>query len=136
MLAHQPGDHLGLALRQPKPRAQPLGNLAAQHRVIAAAPLGDIVQQHRDIGDPAAADLVDQPGRARMIGGQLALLDLRQQADCADSVLVDRVMVVHVELHLRVDAAEIGHEAAEDIGLVHPPQCRLGVVAARQQVEE
>jgi hypothetical protein len=32
----------------------------------------------------------------------------------ADRMLVDGVMVVHVELHLRDDAAEIGNEAAED----------------------
>ena len=37
-------------------------------------------------------------------------------------MLVDGEMMVHVELHLRVDPAEIGHEAAEHIGLIHAPK--------------
>ena len=38
-------------------------------------------------------------------------------------------MVVHVELHLRDDAAEIGNEAAEHPGLVHPAQHQVGIAA-------
>ena len=50
----------------------------------------------------------------------------RQQPDRADGVLIDRIVMVHVELHLRDDAAEIGHEAAEHPRLVHPAQHRSG----------
>ena len=35
-------------------------------------------------------------------------------------MLVDRIMVVHVELHLGDDAAEIRNEAPENARLVHP----------------
>ena len=51
-------------------------------------------------------------------------------------MLVDGEVVVHVELHLRDDAAEIGNEAAEHARLVHPAQHLLGIVAAGQQLEE
>ena len=51
-------------------------------------------------------------------------------------MLVDSIVMIHVELHLRVDLAEIGHEAAEDAGLVHPAQDRFGIVATGQQVQE
>ena len=51
-------------------------------------------------------------------------------------MLVDRIMVIHVELHLGDDAAEIGNEAAEHAGLVHPPEHRLGIARAGQHVEE
>ena len=71
---------------------------------------------------------LNDAGGELVLVAQLALLDPRQQADRADGVLVDRIMVVHVELHLRDDAAEIGHEAAEHAGLVHPAQHRLGIV--------
>ena len=57
-----------------------------------------------------------------MIVGQLATLDRRQQPDGADRMLVDGVVVVHVELHLGDDAAEVGDEAAEHARLVHPAQ--------------
>ena len=60
-----------------------------------------------------------------------AALDLGEHADAAQQMLVHRVVVVHVELHHRDDAAEGGHEAAEHAGLVHAPQHGLGVVLAR-----
>src|SRR3546814_14749604 len=44
--------------------------------------------------------------------------------------------LIHVELHLRDDAAEIGHEATEDASFVHPAQHRFGVARAGQHVEE
>ena len=71
-----------------------------------------------------------------MILLQLAALDRRQQADRADRMLVDGVMVVHVELHLRDDAAEVGHEAAEHAGLVHPAQHGLRRIHAGQHLHE
>jgi hypothetical protein len=40
----------------------------------------------------------------------------------ADQVLVDRVVMIHVELHHRDDLAEFRNEAAQKAGLVHPPQ--------------
>ena len=99
--------------------------------MVAAAALGDVVQQHRDVEHPARGDLLEQRGRQRMVVGELAALDPRQQADRADRMLVDRIMMVHVELHLRDDPAEVGNEAAEHAGLVHPAQHQSGLVAAR-----
>ena len=63
-------------------------------------------------------------------------VDLGEHADRAEEMLVDRVVVVHVELHHRDDAAEIRDEAAEHAGLVHPPQHHLRRVARGQDVEE
>ena len=71
-----------------------------------------------------------------MILGKLTALDRRQQADCPDGMLVDRIMMVHVELHLRDDAAEIGNETAEHAGLIHPAQRGLGIVSTGQHLEE
>ena len=51
-------------------------------------------------------------------------------------MLVHRVVVVHVELHHRDDAAERAHEAAEHAGLVHPPQDDLGVVRGEDFEEQ
>ena len=103
--------------------------------MVAAAALGDVVQQRRDVERAAAGELGDRSrSRSGWSSRSSPLLDLREQADRADGVLVDRVVVVHVELHLRVDPAEIGHEAAEHARLVHPPQRGLGVVAAGQQL--
>ena len=104
--------------------------------MVAAAALGDVVQQHRDVEHAPRRDLLDDRGRQRMILLELAALDRRKQADRADRMLVDRIMVVHVELHLRDDPAEVGNEAAEHAGLVHPAQHRLGLVDAGQHFHE
>ena len=104
--------------------------------MIAAAPLGDIVQQYGDIKQPPRRNLVDERARQRMVGLQFAALDLREQPDRADRMLVDRIMMVHVELHLRDDPAEVGNEAAEHAGLVHPAKHHLGRVERGQDFEE
>src|SRR3546814_17458421 len=87
--------------------------------------LGDIVEQHRDIERPARGDLLDDRRRDRMVGPELAALNLRHETDRADRMLVDRIMMVHVELHLRDDAPEVRNETAEHAGLVHPEQHRF-----------
>jgi len=51
-------------------------------------------------------------------------------------MLIDGVVMIHVELHLRIDPAEIGYEAAKYPRFVHPAQHRFGIVAARKQLEE
>ena len=105
--------------------------------MVAAAPLGDVVQQHGDVEHAARCDLlVEDRGRERMIVLELAALDRGEQADGADRMLVDRIMMVHVELHLRDDAAEVGNEAAEYAGLVHPAKHQLRVVDAGQHFHE
>ena len=71
-----------------------------------------------------------------MILLELAALDRREQADRPDRMLVDRIMMVHVELHLRDDAAEVGNEAAEHAGFVHPPQHGVGLVDVGQHLHE
>ncbi len=136
MMAHQPGDGIGFARIQPEAGAQLAGDLLAEDRMIALPPLGDVVEQHRDIEHAARADLPEQRGGERVVLGQFTALDRRQKPDRADGMLVDRVVMIHIELHLRDDAAEVGDEAAEDIGLVHPAQHQLGMVAGGQYVEK
>ena len=66
----------------------------------------------------------------------VAALDLGQHADAADQMLVDRVVMIHDELHHRDDLAEIRDEPAEQPGLVHAPQVELGIAVRGQDVEE
>ena len=71
-----------------------------------------------------------------MVLGQFAALDGGEQADRPDRMLVDRIMVIHVELHLGDDAPEVRHEAPEHAGLVHPSQHRIGPLAVGQHFQE
>jgi hypothetical protein len=45
-----------------------------------------------------------------------------QEANGANGVLVDGVVMIHVELHLRHHATKIGDETTENSGFVHPAQ--------------
>ena len=97
--------------------------------MILDAAFRDVMQEQRDIKKLAMARL----NGAQQLGCELGILaaasvDIGQHADAADEMLVHRVVVIHVELHHRNDAAEGGHEPAEHACFVHPPQHGLGVV--------
>ena len=72
-----------------------------------------------------------------MVVRQFALLDPAEQADGANRVLVDRIVMIHVELHLRIDAGRNrGTNLPSTPASFHPAQDHFGIVPACQQVEE
>ena len=81
-------------------------------------------------------NLVDELAHQRMLVLEAARLDRAQRADGAQEVLVDRIVMIHRELHHPDDAAEIGNEAAEHAGLVHAPQRHLRRAPRGQDFEE
>jgi hypothetical protein len=133
---HQPGDCFRFGVVEAEARAELARHLGAELAMITAPPLGDIVQEDRNVEHAARGDALDDRGGKRMILLELAALDPREKPDRADRMLVDRIMMIHVELHLRDHPAEIGNEAAEDPGFVHPAQHRLRIAGGRQHVEE
>ena len=66
----------------------------------------------------------------------VAALDLAEHADAAQEMLVDRVVMIHLELHHRHHLAEIGHETPEHAAFVHAPQHDLGVVFGGENFAE
>ena len=63
----------------------------------------------------------------RQFFDQFVFFDLGQVGDALDDVLVHRVVVVHVELHHRDDAAELRNEPAQHLRFVHQTQGALGM---------
>ena len=125
----QPGDELGLGGIETEPRTESPGDARAQDRMVLDATLGDVVQEQRDVEQLAVLRL----NRVNQLIGEhkvaaVALLDLVEDADAAQQMFVHRIVMVHVELHHRHDAAERAHEFAEHAGLVHAPQYGLGLV--------
>ena len=99
--------------------------------------LGDVVQeqgdgQHRVM---LRLDRLDQFAGQRNLG-VVPAHDLVERADAADKMLVDRVVVIHVELHHRHDAAERMYEGAEHAGFVHAAQHDFGRVRRGQDLQE
>ena len=54
--------------------------------------------------------------------GHRTALYFAQQAKGAQQMLIGRIMVIHVELHKRDNAPEIGDKSAQHTGLIHAPQ--------------
>ena len=104
--------------------------------MVLGAALGDVVQEQRHVERPPVLDRAHDAVRERVLVLDPLAVDLGEHADRAQEMLVDRVVVVHVELHHRDDAAEIGDEAPEHPGLVHQPQHHLRRVARGQDVHE
>ena len=104
--------------------------------MIAAPPFGDIVEQDRDVQRAAVGDFVDDIRRERMVAFKITPFDPRHQSDRTNGMLIDRVVMIHIKLHLRVDPAKIGNEPSEHRGLVQPAQHCLRIVAAGQQIKE
>src|ERR1044072_4358621 len=90
--------------------------------MIFRPPLADVMQESGDIQRAAIGDGLEDAMRERMDLVCLAALDLRDDADSSDQMLVEREVMVHVELHHRHDTAEVGNDPAEHACLVHPPQ--------------
>lgn len=133
----QPGDGFRVRRRQPHMRADAPRDAGAGLGMVIRPALGDVVQQDGDIERLAALlQAGHQRMRQRMHLLAIAALDLGQHADAADQVLVDRVVVVHRELHHGDDLAEVGDQPAQQPGLVHPSQIEFGIAVRGQYVEE
>ena len=136
MMLDEPGRGLGFGRIEAEPRPEPARDAGAGDRMVLGAALGDVVQEQRDVESPPVLDRAHDAVRERVLVLDPLAVDLGEHADRAQEMLVDRVVVVHVELHHRDDAAEIGDEAPEHAGLVHQPQHHLRRVARGQDVHE
>ena len=81
--------------------------------MIFLTALGDVMQEHRDIKQPPALDGRKDGGSKRMIVGKPPSFDGCEMAHRPDQMLIDRIVMVHVELHHRDNASKRRNEAAE-----------------------
>ena len=99
--------------------------------MIFRAPLAHVMQEQRDVKSHASVDGRDDFAGDGMVFRQPAGIDIGENADGAQQVLIHGVVMIHIELHHRDNAAKIGDEAAQNASLVHHPQNRLGRIARR-----
>src|SRR4051794_2839121 len=129
VIADEPSCGIGFGWGQPEPRPESAGDLLAGPRMSLAVALGDIVKEGGNVERTPVLEAGKDAGRERMVVPELPPIDRREHSNGPDQMLIDRIMVIHVELHHRDDAAEIGNEAAENACLIHPPQRRFRVAA-------
>ena len=136
MLFDQPGYAVRIRGRKAEARAQAARDLGSGDRMVLAAAFGDIVQESRHVKRRAMADVGQDFAEQRMVLVEPPGFDLAQHPDRAQQMLVDRVMMVHRELHHADDAAEIRNETAEHARFVHSPERRLGRAARGEDFQE
>ena len=122
MLFDQPGHKLGLGGRHSQARTELAGYARSDDRMIFLTALADVMQECCDKQRPSVLNRAEDRGRERQLGGQFAPLDRSYIAERPQQVLIDRVMMIHVELHHRDDTTELRHEPAEYASFVHTPE--------------
>ena len=110
MLIDQPFAKRGLRSIKAQSRPELARDTRACHRMIFGAALGNVVQQHRPDKSPCGQC---GPVRQQLMGPPVHLcrdtaFNLAQQADGAQQMFIRRIMVIHVKLHERDNAPEIG----------------------------
>ena len=51
-------------------------------------------------------------------------------------MFIDRVVVIHIELHHRDDRCEFGNEGCQNTQFIHPPQGPFGVAVFQHQIKK
>ena len=136
MVLDQPGDEVDAATLEAKPLAGLAGRPRAGNLLAALAALAGIMQQHGQEQGLAVLDQRHDEVGQRVVVGEAIGGDVIDDADGPQGVLVDRVGVVHVELHLGDDPPELRQVAAEHAGLVHQLQRAARLPALGQKVQE
>ena len=90
--------------------------------MISWKPFGDIMQKRRCIEDLAPVDPLDQFCRQRMFVLAFTALDCRHIANRSDQVLINCIMMIHVELHTRDNTPELRNKGSEDARFIQQAQ--------------
>ena len=104
--------------------------------MILIPALGYIVQERGDIYRGPVRDRRQDLADQRVILLQPPGLDLAENADRAQEMLVNGIVVVHRKLHHPDDLAKFGDEAAQNACLVHAAQHDLRGASRRQDLDE
>ncbi len=136
VMANQPGDLVDLPGFQAQALASPArGDFTTDFLALLVA-LAGIVQQHGQIQAFLVLELRHQTAGQGVFVLVAPVFDAVDDVDGAQRMLIDRIGMVHVELGLGDDAAELGDITAEQACLRHQAQRLVRILAAHQDVEE
>ena len=135
-MLNQPGDQLDLGAIQAQSLTGLAGGARAGDLLPARPALAGIVQEHGQEQRLAIDNQRHDRRGQRMIVGQAPAGDVGDHADRPQGVLIDRVGVVHVELHLGHDPPELRQIASQHASLIHQPERALRITASGQDVQE
>ena len=131
VLVHEELDDLRLVRLQAQPPAGLLGDLQSHLAMVFQQPLAQVVDQQGQVQKVLVLQpAIDAPHRPRVV--QQPLGELHR----ADAMLIDRVLVVLVELQQAAGPGEIGEEPLQDRRVVQVAEQRAQAAGVGQQREE
>ena len=71
-----------------------------------------------------------------MVFGKIAAINRGENADRTQQMFVDRIVMIHVELHHGDDFAEFRNEAPKHTCFIHHAQDDFGLAALSEYLEE
>ena len=131
MVLDQPRDQFDPVALQPQSLTGRASRPSPGLFLTALAALARIVQQHGEEQDLAVLDQRPDAGGQRMVLAHLTGGNIGYDAHSPQGVLINRIGMVHIELHLSDDAAKFRKIAPQDPGLIHQGQGAIGAFAAR-----
>ena len=124
-------DGLRLVRLQAQPPAGLLGDLQADLAVVFQQPLAQVVDQQGQVQEVLVLQpAIDAPHRPRVVQQPLGELDR------ADAMLIDRVLVILVELQQAAGTGEIGQKPLQDRHVVQVAEQRAQAAGMGQQGKE
>ncbi len=136
MVLDDPADQVHPLALDAKPLAGRAGGAGAGLLLAPDPALAGVVQQHGQEQGFRIGDQREHRRRKRMVLLEPSRGDVGDHPNGPERVLVDRIGVVHVELHLGDHPAELRDEPAQHPGFVHQGQGAVGALAPRQHVQE
>mgnify|MGYP003343222602 CR=1 FL=1 len=87
------------------------------------------MKEQAEIQNLAIDDFRQQIANNFFLLWQASGLKIRKAADRAQQMLIDSIMMIHVELHQRDDPAEIRNKATQNAGFIHASQYNFRHIA-------
>ncbi len=134
MVAHEPGNKLSLVRRYAKALTG-AGRRFHAFNLLVAPSLARVVQQHGEVKRAAVFDQREYFGCKRH-ALSVHLLHLGNRLNCADRMLIHRVVMIHVELCLRDNPAKLRNGLSQHTRFIHAAENQGRVLAANDGVED
>ena len=104
--------------------------------MVFGSAFSDVMQQQRDVNDPPIDAPVQNARGDGQVFDQFAFFDLGQLGHALNDMFVDRVGMIHIELHHRHDRFKLGDKGGQESQFVHPPQGPFWVAVFQQKIQE
>ena len=134
MVPNEPLNRLHLAGLETQTRRNFTGDFRTEHRMVFRTAFANIMQKQRDIQHFSVQPLRQYSAGNRKLFDQFTALNRSQMADRLNGVLINRIGVIHIELHHGDNRFKFRNKCRQNAQLIHPPQSPLRIAMFQQNI--